>query len=72
MTPSDDDVDTIVRGLLYGATGREEVAQETITLGAALSTLDAAEAAAFAVACDGYCKIARQQAGETQEKDTSK
>lgn len=62
MTPSDVDVDLIVRGLLYGATGRKETAEETLPLGAAISLLDAAEAATFAVACDDYrrMKIARQ------------
>lgn len=52
-----DDPDTVARGLAYGATGREEVAQETLPLGAALSTMNAAEAALFAVACEGYRRM---------------
>lgn len=47
----------IVRGLLYGATGREEAAQETLPLGAAISTLNADEAALFAQACDDYQRM---------------
>lgn len=54
MTAPPTDLDDVVRGLLYGATGREEVTHETLPLGAAISTLDAREAAAFAVAVDGY------------------
>jgi hypothetical protein len=52
MTP--DDLDDVCRGLLYSATGREEVAHETLPLGAAISTLDAAEAAQFARHVDDY------------------
>jgi hypothetical protein len=53
-TPDDDDIEDVCRGLLYSATGREEVAQESLPLGAALSTLDAAEAAVFARYVDDY------------------
>jgi hypothetical protein len=55
MTNSpDDEIDDVCRGLLYSATGREEVTQETLPLGAAISTLDAAEAAQFARHVDDY------------------
>jgi hypothetical protein len=54
MTTPDDKLDDVCRGLLYSATGREEVTQETLPLGAALSTLDAAEAAQFARHVDDY------------------
>lgn len=52
MTP--EELDDVCRGLLYSATGREEVAQESLPLGAALSTCDAAEAATFARHVDDY------------------
>lgn len=53
MTP---DIDDIVRGLLYTATDREEVTQETLPLGQAISTLNAREAAAFAHNADDWAK----------------
>lgn len=60
------DRDDRERGLLYGATGREEVVQETLPLGAAISTLNAVEAAAFAIAATSFTEIARYQAGGNQ------
>jgi hypothetical protein len=59
MTP--DDLDDVCRGLLYSATGREEVAHETLPLGAAISTLDATEAAQFAQNVDDYVAIKQHQ-----------
>jgi hypothetical protein len=44
----------IYRGLLGEATGRDEVEQEALPLGAAIGTLDTAEAARFAVLVDEY------------------
>jgi hypothetical protein len=44
----------VVRGLLGEATGREEVEQDTLPLGAAIGTLDAAEATRFATLVDEY------------------
>jgi hypothetical protein len=65
---NDDDIDginTVTRSLLYSATGREEVAQESLPLGAALSTLDAAEAAQFARHVDDYVAMqGRSYGGE--------
>jgi hypothetical protein len=44
----------IVRGLLGEATGREEVEQDALPLGAAIGTLDATEATCFATLVDDY------------------
>lgn len=48
------DIFDIIRGLLGEATGREEVEQDNLPLGAAIGTLDATEATRFAQLVDDY------------------
>lgn len=47
-------LDDIVRGLLGAVTGREEVEQDSLPLGAAIGSLDAGEATRLVVAVDKY------------------